>query len=72
MKEENDLRKAQSLSAKQKEDLETWLTKAESEASFNLAEKTKVEDKVKETKDKLKEANDRANHAEHNILIIKN
>ena len=72
MKEENDLLKAQSLSAKEKEDVETWLAKAESEASFNLAKKTKAEEKMKEIKDKLKDDDNCANQDEYNILIKDN
>lgn len=72
MKEENDLLKAQSLLAKEKEDVETWLAKAEFEASFNLAKKTKAKKKMKEVKDKFKDNDDCANQDEYNILIKDN
>ena len=46
LKEKIQLLKAQSFSVKEKENLETHLAKAESEASFYLAEKTKAEDRA--------------------------
>ena len=56
MKEEKNLFKTQSISAKDKEDLESRLAKAEFEASFYLTEKFKAEEKLKETKDRTNKA----------------
>ena len=53
----------------EREDLETRLAKVQSEASFNLAEKIKAKDMVKEVEEKLKEANDCTNQVEHKVRL---
>ena len=57
LKEENQILKTQKILTKEKEDLETRLAKAEFEASFLLAEKTKVEEKLQEIENRADKVN---------------
>ena len=82
LNEENENLNRQSLSAQEKEALETQLATAISEAFFNLNEKIKIEQELKEAiaQDdaaneeikKLKEATNQANAVEEEVLVSKN
>ena len=81
LKEENEKFKKYGISTWEKEAMETQLATAISEASFNLNEKTKTEQELKEALmrveaideeiRKLKEVVDRAKAAEEETLVLK-
>ena len=82
LKEENESLKKLSLAAEERESSETQLAVAVSQASFNLNEKTKVDQELKEAltrvnaakeeMKKLKDAADRAKATENEVLFLKN
>ena len=81
-KEENENLKKLGLMAEERESFKTQLAAAISEASFNLNEKTKVDQELKEAltrvnaakeeMKKLKDAADRAKATENEVLFLKN